>query len=703
MATSFGAANNAVFNDPMIQFHSFNGLKRHSLLPIHRGIHGLSVPSSNSSVIRAVSTGQLVNWASESTLVFWQPVKPETAAESKRSKIEIIKEQSNFIRYPLNEELLTETPNINEFATQLIKFHGSYQQTNRDERGTKSYSFMLRTKNPCGKLSTRLYLVMDDLADEFGIGTLRLTTRQTFQLHGVLKKDLKTVMSTIIRNMGSTLGACGDLNRNVLAPAAPLARKDYLFAQETAENIAALLTPQSGFYYDMWVDGERVMSAEPPEVVRARIDNSHGTNFPDSPEPIYGTQFLPRKFKIAVTVPGDNSVDILTNDIGVVVVSDDDGEPQGFNIYVGGGMGRTHRLETTFPRLAEPLGYVPKEDILYAIKAIVVTQRENGRRDDRKYSRMKYLISSWGIEKFGSVVEQYYGKKFEPFRELPEWEFKSYLGWHEQGSGYLFCGLHVDNGRVKGLMKKMLREIIEKYNLNVRITPNQNLILCDIRRAWKRPITTALAQGGLLPPRYVDPLNLTAMACPALPLCPLAITEAERGIPDILKRVRAVFDKVGLKHSESIVIRVTGCPNGCARPYMAELGFVGDGPNSYQIWLGGSPNQTSLAKCFMNKVKVQDLEKVLEPLFYYWRRKREAKESFGNFTIRMGFEKLLELVEKWEGPVETSSRFNLKLFADRETYEAMDKIAKLENKTAHQLAMEVIRNYVAAQQNGKSE
>ena len=263
-----------------------------------------------------------------------QPVKPETAAEPKRSKVEIFKEESNFIRHPLNEEMMNDAPNINEAATQLIKFHGSYQQYDRSQKGVKAYSFMLRTKNPSGKVSNRLYLVMDDLADQFGIGTLRLTTRQTFQLHGVLKKDMKTVMGTIIRNMGSTLGACGDLNRNVLAPPAPLLRKDYLISQETAENIAALLTPQSGFYYDVWVDGEKFMTAEPPEVVKARNDNSHGTNFPDSPEPIYGTQFLPRKFKIAVTVPTDNSVDIFTNDIGVVVVSDENGEHQGFNIYV---------------------------------------------------------------------------------------------------------------------------------------------------------------------------------------------------------------------------------------------------------------------------------------------------------------------------------------------------------------------------------
>ncbi|XP_022884144.1 sulfite reductase 1 [ferredoxin], chloroplastic-like [Olea europaea var. sylvestris] len=489
MTTSFGGSNTAIHKDPKLLRvpTSFNGLKSaYSSILLGKRLHvfhSLSASSAGpTSIIRAVST----------------PVKPDTSVEPKRSKVEIIKEHSNFIRYPLNEELLTEASNINEAATQLIKFHGSYQQYNRDERGVKSYSFMLRTKNPCGKVSNELYLVMDDLADQFGIGTLRLTTRQTFQLHGVLKKDLKTVMSSIIKSMGSTLGACGDLNRNVLAPAAPFARKDYLFAQKTAEDIAALLTPQSGFYYDMWVDGEKIMSAESPEVVKARNDNSHGTNFPDSPEPIYGTQFLPRKFKIAVTVPTDNSVDIFTNDIGVVGVSNADGEPQGFNIYVGGGMGRTHRLESTFPRLAEPLGYVPKEDILYAVKAIVVTQRENGRRDDRKYSRMKYLISSWGIEKFRTVVEQYYGKKFEPCQELPEWDFKSYLGWHEQGDGSLFCGLHVDNGRVKGATKATLREIIEKYNLNVRITPNQNIILCDIRRAWKRPITTALAQGGLL-------------------------------------------------------------------------------------------------------------------------------------------------------------------------------------------------------------
>uniref|UniRef100_A0A8I6ZAF2 Uncharacterized protein n=1 Tax=Hordeum vulgare subsp. vulgare TaxID=112509 RepID=A0A8I6ZAF2_HORVV len=376
------------------------------------------------------------------------PLKKD-ASQVKRSKVEIIKEKSNFIRYPLNEELVSEAPNVNETAVELIKFHGSYQQSDREVSGRKNYSFMLRIKNPSGKVINQLYLAMDTLSDEFGIGTLRLTTRQTFQLHGVLKKNLKHVISTVIKNMGSTLGACGDLNRNVLAPTSPYVIKDILFAQETADNIAALLAPQSGAYYDLWVDEEKIMSAEePPEVTKARNDNSHGTNFPDSPKPIYGTQYLPRKFKIAVTGVGYNSVDILTNDIGVVVVFDSAGEPVGFNLYVGGGMGRTHIIETTFPRLADPLGYVPKEDILYAIKAIVVTQRENGRRDNRRYSKLKYLLDSWGIDKFWAEAEKYYGKKFEDFRPLREWQFNNYLGWQEQGDGKLFYGVHIDNGHL---------------------------------------------------------------------------------------------------------------------------------------------------------------------------------------------------------------------------------------------------------------
>ncbi|MCO5610295.1 hypothetical protein L7F22_064531 [Adiantum nelumboides] len=356
-------------------------------------------------------------------------------------------------------------------------------------------------------------------------------------------------------------------------------------------------------------------------------------------------------------------------------------------------MGRTHRMEHTFPRLAEPLGYVPKKNVLYVMKAIVATQRDYGRRDDRRISRMKYLVHEWGIEKFRTVVEQYYGTKIEPFQELPPWEFKSFLGWHEQGDGRHFVGIHVDNGRIKETAKKVLREMIEKHDLSVRLTPNQNLILCDVRPGWRQAISRSLRQGGLLHPRWVDSLNVTAMACPALPLCPLAITEAERGAPDILRRIRKMFDKVGLKISESIVVRVTGCPNGCARPYMAELGFVGDGPNSYQIWLGGATNQTRLAQTFMEKVKIQDFENVLTPLFHAWKLKRLAGESFGDYTVREGFEKLREYISTWTDP-EKEAKAGGKVKLEKELYQSMKKLAHLKGTSINHLVAEVLQTHM---------
>ncbi|KAI5008617.1 hypothetical protein ZWY2020_009665 [Hordeum vulgare] len=502
-----------------------------------------------------------------------EPLKKD-ASQVKRSKVEIIKEKSNFLRYPLNEELVSEAPNVNETVVQLIKFHGSYREA-AEKSVAKNYSFMLGTKNPSEKFN-QLYLAMDTLADEFGIGTLRRQPGKHFSC-SVLKKNLKHVIDLVIKNMGSTLVACGDLNRI----------KDILFAQEIAENIVALLAPQSGAYYYLWVDGEKIMSAEePPEVTKARNDNSHGTNFPDSPEPIYGTQYLPKMFMIAVTVAGDNSVDILTNDIGVVLVSDMHGSLlalTSINAYlflfiqfvqVGGGMGRTHRIETTFPRLADPLGYVPKEDISYVIKAIVVTQRENRRRDDRRYSTLKYLLDSSGIDN---------------------------ASWGQA---------------------KKTSEIIEMYNLDVSITPNQNLILCGVDQAWREPITVALAQAGLLEPKDVDLLNITSMSCLALPLCPLAQTKVERGILPILKRIRAVFDKRVCSGEDN------GCPNGSPdHTCMVEVGFVGSPSRT--------PNQTTLGETFMNKVKLQDIEKVLEPQFSYRNSMREEGKSFGSFTNRM--------------------------------------------------------------------
>nr|QKY14996.1 sulfite reductase [ferredoxin] (SIR) [Polytomella parva] len=576
------------------------------------------------------------------------PSKNPTSKLAKRSRVEIIKEQSDYLRHPLMEELVNENTFITEDSVQLMKFHGSYQQDHREKRTFgkgKAYMFMMRTRQPAGLVTNRLYLTMDELADKFGNGTLRLTTRQAYQLHGVLKHDLKTVFSSVVQNMGSTLGACGDVNRNVMGASPPLVnRPDYQYCMKYANDIADLLTPQSGAYYDIWLDGEKFVSfqKENPKVTKDRAYNGFGTNFENSPEPLYGAQFLPRKFKVAVTVPGDNSVDIYTNDLGVIVICDDKGELQGFNLTVGGGLGRTHRDNDTFPRLADHIGYVDKDDIFHAVKAVLAAQRDYGRRDNRRQARLKYLIHEWGIDKFKSVVEQYMGKKFQEFKPLPKWEYKDYMGWGEQGDGNLYYGVYVQNGRIKGEGKKALRAVIEKFGIPVTLTPHQSIILRNIEPAWKEEVIAMLAKGGIKDINEWDTIDRLSMACPAMPLCGLAVTEAERGLPDVNVRIRNMLKTVGLP-DESLVVRMTGCPNGCARPYLAEIGFVGDGPNSYQLWLGGSSNQTRLATTYQERLKLKDFENVLEPMFLAWREHRQADERFGDFVSRIGFNELKKL------------------------------------------------------------
>jgi sulfite reductase (ferredoxin) len=633
------------------------------------------------------------------------------AKEPKRSKVEIIKENSDFLRHPLIEELATEASFISEDAAQLYKFHGGYQQDDREKRAFgegKYYQFMMRTKQPAGKVPNKLYLTMDDLANSHGNGTLRLTTRQTYQLHGILKSDLKETFRTVIRNMGSTLGACGDINRNVTASPAPYANKpEYHIAQELASDIADLLAPQSGAYYDVWLDGEQIMTVEKPEVTAARMENRNGTNFEGSPEPIYGSLFLPRKFKIGVTVEGDNHIDVLSNDIGIVVVMRD-GKHVGYNIYVGGGMGRSHRNDATFPRAATLLGFCGPRDILYAVKAIVCTQRDYGRRDDRKQSRLKYLVESWGMDRFKSVTEQYYGKKFDAGMELAAFEFPTYLGWNEQGDGKLWYGVHVQNGRLRGEMKKALRNVIERYELPVRLTAQQDMLLTDVDPAWKADIMATLKAAGVKDASEVDALERLSMACPALPLCGLAITEAERGLPEINARLRTVMTKVGLAASDDLMIRMTGCPNGCARPYMAELGFVGDGPSSYQIWLGGTRSLTGVSQAFADRVKVDDIETFFEPIFAMWAQQRQASEYFGDFINRVGFDAIRAFTESYvPGPAvpaaaavtassaETVGRLP-RVMIEREAFEALQAYAEKKNTTLTQATTDAIMKMIAS-------
>ena len=575
----------------------------------------------------------------------------------KVSKVEKIKERSNYLREPLATELLEDTSHFTDDAVQILKFHGSYQQDNRDNRvkgQEKDYQMMLRTRNPGGFIPPQLYIALDNLANEYGNKTLRATTRQGFQMHGILKKDLKTAIATIVDNMGSTLGACGDINRNVMAPPAPFRdRPEYGYAWDYACKVADLLTPQAGAYYEIWLDGEKAISAEEaPEAKTARQKNLNGSNLPDPIEPIYGEQYLPRKFKISVTVPGDNSIDVYTHDISLVVITNAQSELEGFNILAGGGLGRTHNKEETFPRAADPIGYVDKADVYDLVKAIVATQRDYGDRANRRHARMKYLLEEWGVEKFRAKVEEYLGKALQPFKPLPDWKYEDYLGWHEQGDGKLFFGLSVENGRVKDdgdfQLKTALRKIVEHFQLPLRLTANHNILIYEIEPAQKAKIEAIFKEHHVITnPAKIDNLVRYSMACPALPTCGLAVAESERVLPSINERIRAILKKVGLGQ-QSLVIRMTGCPNGCARPYMAELGFVGSAPDTYQIWLGGTPNQTRLAQAYTDKLHIDDLETFLEPLFVYFKQAREESESFGEFCHRLGFEALRQFSASYQ-------------------------------------------------------
>jgi sulfite reductase (ferredoxin) len=632
-------------------------------------------------------------------------VNAPSAPTTKPSKLEGIKEQSHFLRSPLLHELTTAASYLPEDGIQILKFHGSYQQDNRDHRvrgQEKDYQFMLRTRCPGGFIPPELYLTLDQLSETYGNQTLRATTRQAFQIHGILKKNLKTVMAHIIKSMGSTLGACGDLNRNVMAPPVPYThRPEYAYAQDYANRIADLLTPQTGAYYEIWLDGEKVVSGEEhPDVKIARQRNDHNTNIEGTEEPIYGEHYMPRKFKIAVTVPGDNSIDLYTQDLGLVVITNHQGELEGFNVLVGGGMGRTHNKEETFARISDPLGFVARDDIYDVVKAVVATQRDYGDRHQRRHARMKYLIHDWGLEKFKRTVEQYFGQPLAPFRALPEFKYEDYLGWHEQGDGQLFYGLSIVNGRVHDQgqlrLKSALRKLIKTYQLPIRMTGNQNLILYNIEPRHKAEIQQILKQHGIQDVDEIDPLVRYAMACPAMPTCGLAITESERAIPSIVERIRVLLNQLGLQ-KEHFVIRMTGCPNGCARPYMAEVGFVGIKPETYQLWLGGSPNQTRLARTYQELMPIQALEATLEPLLVYFKQSRlkaGQPESFGDFCDRVGFESLRQFAQTYAPDKASKTRLRHRVNLRQDVYSRLKDKAQAEGKTLTELASDVLESYL---------
>jgi len=554
--------------------------------------------------------------------------------KKRKSRLEKIKEKSDYLRGDIAEELENDSSHFSKSGLQLLKFHGTYQQDDRDIRDGRDrhYMFMIRIRLPGGKMTADQYLVHDEIADKYANGALRVTTRQTFQFHGVLKGDLKNTIKEINDTLVTTLGACGDIVRNVMNNPAPDEDGKQKKIQEYANSLSELLLPETKAYHELWLDGEKVYSG------REEVENG---------ESLYGDAYLPRKFKIGITKPGDNSIDIYTQDIGLVALFDDENEIEGFDVIVGGGMGMNHRKPETFPRLGDHLGYIPKEKLVPLVTNIIEIQRDHGNRANRKQARMKYLIHDWGLDRFKDEVEKRTGFELEPFKELPKFELDLYLGWHKQSNNKWYLGLSIENGRIKDdgdwQLKTGLRETIRKYRPNVRLTPNHNILLTDIDESDKDAIEQELKDHGIVLSEDQSNIIKYSMACPALPTCGLAITESERVLPDVIRELDEVIHELGLD-DEKITVRMTGCPNGCSRPYVADIAFVGRSLNKYSVFIGGDPAGTRLNKRYRDLVELENLVETVQPLLEHYASNREEDESFGDYWNRVDPEVVEETV-----------------------------------------------------------
>ena len=554
------------------------------------------------------------------------------------SKVERIKIESNNLRGHIREELDQDTSHFSEDQVQLIKFHGMYQQEDRDARqkrkaagSEKAYQFMLRSRIPGGMVTAEQYLTEDDLAGRYANGTLRITTRQGFQLHGIIKGDLHSTIHTINEALLSTLAACGDVNRNVMACPAPAANRAQAQVQEIAHRIAMHLAPRSNAYHEIWVDGEQLDTV----------------TLEQETEPIYGPTYLPRKFKIGVAFPGDNCIDIYTQDIGLVACLEGE-QLDGFTVLVGGGMGMTHGKTETYPRLATPLCYATVDEVLAVVETIVMIQRDYGDRQNRKHARMKYVVEERGIAWFRAELEQRLGHSVQDPRPVTWHDVEDHLGWHAQGNGRWFLGFFVENGRIKDSstvrMRSGLRQAIEEFRPGIRLTAQQNILLTDITEAQRKPLTALLASHGIPTSSAELGIRRFSMACPALPTCGLALAEAERVLPTVVQQIETDLQSLGLA-DESLSIRMTGCPNGCARPYMGDIGIVGRTKDIYNIYLGGDLLNTRLNTLYAPSVHLNELAATVRPLLALWRDERTPGETFGDFCYRVGSEYLRDQVQ----------------------------------------------------------
>ena len=552
------------------------------------------------------------------------------------SKVEVAKRNGRRLRGSIAETLASDATHFEHDDIQLLKFHGTYQQDSRDERrgreaagAEKAYSFMVRVAIPAGAITADQYLGLERIADQHANGTLRVTTRQGFQFHGVLKGDLKATIAGINQELLTTIAACGDVERNVMGCSAPLADADHATVRGVAEAIAADLRPASRAYHEIWLDGEKQISTE-------------------EEEPFYGDRYLPRKFKTAVGLSIDNCVDIYSQDVGLLAIVAD-GRIQGFNLLVGGGLGMTHHKADTTARLAQPLGFVPTAHGVDAVRLVAAIFRDHGNRTDRRHARLKYLIAEWGIERFREEFQQRASFQLKPAVPLPSLPFHDHLGRHRQPDGRFFYGIFIQSGRItddpalsqpersegraKGL-KTALHEIVTRLRPGIRLTAQQNLLLTDLDQTGIEQLERLLQVHGVTLPLELSAVRRFSLACPALPTCGLAVAESERVIPGILDQFEAALESLGLRDAP-LTIRMTGCPNGCARPYTADLAFVGRSLGLYNVYVGGGLTGDRLVDLYRADVHEADLLPTLRPLLARWATERLDGEGLGDFYQRI--------------------------------------------------------------------